>query len=266
MRFLQSGLKKYGALASVVGFGTFGSARYGLPACDEAVTAPALPKAPFGASTYPANNPTEDQHVTFKSNQWDVFGVLDGHGGWQVSKLASKTLPFAIAEQLESSDAKDAVSIDKLVTESFLEFDNSYANNVRQPYAMGYGAVASVGSCVLLAFRNAPMNKLIIANLGDCQAVLGSKSDTSPQYIGQAVTNEHNARIPAEKALLEKEHPNEANIVVCKNPHACYVKGRLQLTGALGDLYLKRAEFNAPAKGHRSRYTTSLLPLEDYYV
>ena len=41
--------------------------------------------------------------------------------------------------------------------------------------------------------------------------------------------------------------------MVCKNPHACYVKGRLQLTRALGDAYLKYPEFNAPAGSHRSR-------------
>jgi len=59
---------------------------------------------------------------------------------------------------------------------------------------------------------------------------------------------DHNAREPRERARLAKEHPGEADIVVCKKdaPTACYVKGRLQPTRALGDAYLKAAAFNAP--------------------
>ena len=54
---------------------------------------------------------------------------------------------------------------------------------------------------------------------------------------------------------LERLHPNEDNIVKCKptNPDACYVKGRLQPTRALGDLYLKYAEFNGPSATDRTR-------------
>ena len=59
--------------------------------------------------------------------------------------------------------------------------------------------------------------------------------------------------MPLEQIYLKLLHPNEENIIVCKNPHACYVKGRLQLTRALGDLYLKYSSFNAPFGSPRVR-------------
>ena len=90
----------------------------------------------------------------------------------------------------------------------------------------------------------------IIANAGDCRAVLGTKSDKGDKYFTTRITMDHNCREPLEAYKLRKAHPNESNIIVCKNSHACYVKGRLQLTRALGDVYLKSPEFNATPDRH----------------
>jgi len=38
--------------------------------------------------------------------------------------------------------------------------------------------------------------------------------------------------------------PREKDIVVCRSPTSCYVKGGLQPTRAFGDLRLKKKEFN----------------------
>jgi serine/threonine protein phosphatase PrpC len=62
-----------------------------------------------------------------------------------------------------------------------------------------------------------------------------------------ALSEDHNARMPREAARLRAAHPGESDIVRCSSPGACYVKGRLQPTRALGDAYLKHSEFNAPA-------------------
>jgi len=47
---------------------------------------------------------------------------------------------------------------------------------------------------------------------------------------------------------LKKEHPGEDDVVVCRSPTACYVKGRLMCTRAFGDLHLKEERFNNPHK------------------
>jgi len=62
------------------------------------------------------------------------------------------------------------------------------------------------------------------------------------------MSEEHNARVTKEAARIFREHPNEPDAVRCKpnRPDACYVKGRLQPTRCLGDLYLKDANYNGP--------------------
>ena len=116
--------------------------------------------------------------------------------------------------------------------------------------------VARVGSCALVGVIKG--DDLVIANAGDCLAVLGQvssvKKDAKKSIIAHQINREHNARNSLEQLLLDKNHPNEDDIVKCKSPHACYVKGKLQLTRAFGDLYLKSHEFNAPPGEHRSRY------------
>lgn len=61
------------------------------------------------------------------------------------------------------------------------------------------------------------------------------------------LSDDHNAREPREVAKLRAAHPWERDIVTCNSPTACYVKGRLQPTRAIGDAYLKHSEFNGPA-------------------
>lgn len=61
------------------------------------------------------------------------------------------------------------------------------------------------------------------------------------------LSDDHNAREPREVAKLRAAHPWERDIVTCSSPSACYVKGRLQPTRAIGDAYLKHSEFNGPA-------------------
>jgi len=145
--------------------------------------------------------------------------------------------------------------IEKRIVDTFAAIENEYLDSVRQAYNLGFGDVAKVGSCVLVALRNG--NKLILANLGDCRAVLGSTSPSPVQgatssLVATTLTHDHNAREELEAIKLAQDHPGESDIIICKNPHACYVKGRLQLTRALGDAYLKYKEFNAPSGLHRS--------------
>eukprot|EP01031_Cornospumella_fuschlensis_P027005 gene27005-32627_t len=204
------------------------------------------PGVRVGSYTYPANNPSEDRHIYGKFGKWKYSGVFDGHGGWQVSELASRRLIEIVKSKLVESAVKEdeEVKLDKLITASFQAMEDEILNQVRPAFKLGFGEVSKVGSCVLLAFHQE--KRLIIANCGDCRAVLG----TAPEY-GAILNRDHNCRVPLEQELLKAKHPNEPNLVVCKNPHACYVKGRLQLTRSLGDAYLKYSEFNGSSDVNR---------------
>jgi pyruvate dehydrogenase phosphatase len=197
--------------------------------------------------------------------------VFDGHGGWQVSEMASKVLTEKVealldgrgGDTVKSSNVNSNVnqmsgtlaSTPSHVTEAnliriFQETETAYIDSIRYAFSLGFGEVAKVGSCVCLAVVED--DNLVVANLGDCRAVLVSEVDG--HMHGAQITRDHNCREPIERLALEQMHPGERDVVVCKpnNPHACYVKGRLQLTRSLGDIYLKYADFNAQPNSHRS--------------
>jgi pyruvate dehydrogenase phosphatase len=135
--------------------------------------------------------------------------------------------------------------------------EHEIIGKVRPAFNLGFGEVAKVGSCVLLALRKA--DRLVVANCGDCRAILGTAVPSTPSSIGATerytstrITRDHNARVALEQLRLEQDHVGEEGLYRCKNPHACYVKGRLQLTRSLGDEYLKSVEFNGSKDKHRS--------------
>lgn len=230
------------------------------------------PKNKSCSATFPANNPSEDRCVINHSadpNGHNIYGVFDGHGGYQVSEYASKRLVDILSNHLKMTE-----SVPSALENTFVEIEESYISKIRDCYKMGFGDVAKVGSCAIVSVVKD--NTLTVANSGDCRVVVGSVIAKSNQhqttttnadsnlaevngqiYAAYQVNRDHNARSALEQTLLKIAHPNEENIVVCKNSHACYVKGRLQLTRALGDAYLKYAEFNAPATSHRSMYVLS---------
>lgn len=207
--------------------------------------------------TYSANNPCEDRNKYLKLPGYQIAGVFDGHGGNEISEYASQMLLVKLIMKLPDtfSDAK----VDAATVGVFSAFEQSIVDKVRKPYEMGSGYLASVGSCVCIAI--AKDDRLTIANCGDCRAVLGtdtslSGSDkdlkevyTESNFVATRLSRDHNARIPLEVLNLQEQHPDEqkADVVRChtNNPSACYVKGRLQLTRSLGDLYLKYEDFNA---------------------
>jgi len=76
----------------------------------------------------------------------------------------------------------------------------------------------------------------------------GGVEDSPPEItrcVAIEMSHDHNCREPRERAALEKMHPDEKDVVICRadNPDQCYIKGKLQPTRAFGDFYLKYSEF-----------------------
>lgn len=212
--------------------------------------------------SYPANNPSEDRMVIGSHNHWAFAAVFDGHGGWQVSEVASKVLLNLLLQSLEehkectAKDTYNEMKIDQVITEVFHEMERLIIDSIRPAFQLGFGDVAKVGSCVLVALKKD--DRLIISNCGDCRAILGSSDPSNnnhlqDNYYATRINRDHNCRVPYEQLQLQLKHPKEDNLVVCKNAHACYVKGRLQLTRSLGDAYLKYAEFNGSPDKTKNR-------------
>jgi pyruvate dehydrogenase phosphatase len=213
---------------------------------------PTAQHAACGA-TYPANNPIEDRYVIFSDPEKTLrlAAVLDGHGGWQVADFVSKNLVNALtARKCLDMNAKDEMDTTMRLRLVYNDLEEAYINSVRSAYKLGYGNVASVGACTLVAIVKD--SNLVVANAGDCRCVLGIQKASG--YEAMRITTDHNCRYPSEQEKLRRAHPGENDIVLCHqdNPTACYVKGKLQLTRAIGDLYLKHHEFNAPSGLDRS--------------
>lgn len=227
---------------------------------------------PSYSATYDANSPSEDRCVPGQQVKgWNCAAIFDGHGGWQVSEFASKTIFSELERNLgdgneivtnSSSDddlKKRKEYLEKTLIQTFTDVEKKYLASVLHSFKLGYGEVAKVGCCALVVMRKD--NHLVAANCGDCRAILASQrpsDSTLPRtssLVATRLTNDHNAREPVEQQKLFREHPNEPDVVRChpNNPHACYVKGRLQLTRALGDAYLKYKEFNGSPGLHKSR-------------
>jgi len=148
----------------------------------------------------------------------------------------------------------DPKELARLFSRVYGRLDRDFAAAVRPAFRLGFEKVGRTGSCALTCAVTE--EHLVVANAGDCRAVLGTSEDdvagSAAPSVAFDLSRDHNAKIPAEKERLAREHPGEADIVLCKSPTACYVKGHLQPTRALGDLYLKLPEFNG-IKGDRSR-------------
>lgn len=130
----------------------------------------------------------------------------------------------------------------KVLSKTFDQLETELRSSVISSYRLGFGKVAAVGSCAIVALVFD--HQFIVANAGDCQAVLVSK--TSSGVKGENICTIHSSNLRSEQERLAKEHPGEDDIVRCKSPTACYVKGRLMPTRAFGDFHLKYEEFNNP--------------------
>ncbi|CEG44906.1 protein phosphatase [Plasmopara halstedii] len=209
-------------------------------------------------ASYKANFPIEDKYAMEMTSSGDVFvAVLDGHGGWQVSEYARKTLIGNVQTELanlyKSGTSEPAqgdemfVSDDRVtaaIQRAFGRTDRDLMTEVASAFKLGFGAVARCGSCACLAYVHD--DTLYVANAGDIRAVLG-KSGKEDGVIGaEPLSNDQNAMVKSEQEKLVKEHPGETNVFTCRHPTSCYVKGALQPTRSLGDFALKHPEFNGP--------------------
>lgn len=101
--------------------------------------------------------------------------------------------------------------------------------------------IASVGSCCLVGVIC--NGTLYVANLGDSRAVLGRAVKATGEVLAVQLSTEHNAAIESIRQELRSLHPDDPKIVVLKH-NVWRVRGLIQISRSIGDVYLKKAEFN----------------------
>ncbi|KAL1296102.1 hypothetical protein HN51_056861 [Arachis hypogaea] len=191
----------------------------------------------FSIAVAQANNSLEDQSQVFTSPSATYIGVYDGHGGPEASRFVNKRLlPYLhkfVSEQ-------GGLSVD-VIKKAFSATEEEFLHLVKLSLPVS-PQIASVGSCCLLgAISN---NVLYVANLGDSRAVLGrrdTESKNSP-VVALRLSTDHNVADEEVRREVEALHPDDSHIVVYTRG-VWRIKGIIQVSRSIGDVYLKRPDF-----------------------
>ncbi|XP_057435863.1 probable protein phosphatase 2C 64 isoform X2 [Lotus japonicus] len=194
----------------------------------------------FSMAVVQANNLLEDQSYlesgslsTSDSGPYGTFvGVYDGHGGPETSRYINEHLVRHLKKQ-------QSMSVD-VIRKAIQATEDGFMSLVAKQWSMK-PQIAAVGSCCLIGVIC--NGTLYIANLGDSRAVLGRAVKATGEVLAMQLSAEHNAAIESVRHELQSLHPDDSNIVVLKH-NVWRVKGLIQISRSIGDVYLKKAEFN----------------------
>lgn len=198
----------------------------------------------FSMAVVQANNLLEDQSQvesgslsTHEFGPYGTFvGVYDGHGGPETSRYINDHLfqhlkRFTLEQQSMSAD---------VIRKAYQATEEGFMSLVTKQWPMK-PQIAAVGSCCLVGVICG--GTLYIANLGDSRAVLGRVVKATGEVLAIQLSTEHNACIESVRQELQALHPDDSQIVVLKH-NVWRVKGLIQVSRSIGDVYLKKAEFN----------------------
>ncbi|XP_010935169.1 probable protein phosphatase 2C 60 [Elaeis guineensis] len=198
----------------------------------------------FSMAVVQANSLLEDQSQiesgplsSLESGPYGTFvGIYDGHGGPETSRYINDHL-FHHLKRFTSE--QQSISAD-VIKKAYQATEEGFISLVTKQWPMK-PQIAAVGSCCLVGVICGGM--LYIANLGDSRVVLGRLVKATGEVLAVQLSTEHNAGIESVRQELQSLHPDDSQIVVLKH-NVWRVKGLIQVTRSIGDVYLKKAEFN----------------------
>ncbi|CAN8298471.1 unnamed protein product [Cochlearia groenlandica] len=197
-----------------------------------------LERHPFGdfsMAVVQANEIVEDHGQVETGNGAVFVGVYDGHGGPEASRYISEHL---FPHLMRASRETGAIS-EETLRAAYSATEEGFLTLVRRTCGLK-PLIAAVGSCCIVGVIL--KGTLLIANVGDSRAVLGTMS-RSNKIVAEQLTSDHNAALEEVRQELRSLHPDDSHIVVLK--HGVWrVKGIIQVSRSIGDAYLKRPEFS----------------------
>ncbi|WOG97567.1 hypothetical protein DCAR_0416908 [Daucus carota subsp. sativus] len=200
----------------------------------------------YSMAVVQANNLLEDQAQIesgnlslLESGPFGTFvGVYDGHGGPETSRYITDHL-FLNLKRIASEQGSPTMSVD-IIRRAYEATEEGFSSVVARQWPVR-PQLAAVGSCCLTGLIC--NGTLYIANLGDSRAVLGRLVRATGEVLAIQLSAEHNASIESVRQELHSLHPDDSQIVVLKH-NVWRVKGLIQISRSIGDVYLKKAEFN----------------------
>lgn len=198
----------------------------------------------FSMAVVQANNLLEDQSQIesgslsmHDSGPYGTFvGIYDGHGGPETSRYINEHL-FQHLKRFTSEQHSMSVEV---IRKAYQATEEGFLSVVTKQWPMK-PQIAAVGSCCLVGVISG--GTLYIANLGDSRAVLGRVVKATGDVLAIQLSAEHNVAIESVRQEMHSMHPDDSQIVVLKH-NVWRVKGLIQISRSIGDVYLKKAEFN----------------------
>ncbi|XP_044507528.1 probable protein phosphatase 2C 63 [Mangifera indica] len=191
----------------------------------------------YSIAVVQANSNLEDQSQVFTSPSATYVGVYDGHGGPEASRFVNRHL-FPILHKFAMEQGGLSAEV---IKKAFLATEEEFLRLVKRALPVR-PQIASVGSCCLLgAISN---DVLYVANLGDSRAVLGQRVPVDSKHIvaAERLSTDHNVAVEEVRKEVEALHPDDSHIVV-HSRGVWRIKGIIQVSRSIGDVYLKKPEF-----------------------
>ncbi|CAI5946804.1 unnamed protein product [Closterium sp. NIES-65] len=192
----------------------------------------------FSLAMYEANYIMEDTVEVQSSSRGVFIGIHDGHNGSEAAEFLRETLYNNIMSECTEGNG---VSVEAL-RKGFDATERQLAAIVREAFEES-PHLAMVGACSVAALITP--TAIWVANVGDCRAVLGQVRQVSDGVECRAVqlSTDHNLSVPAIREKYIAEHADMPDAVVERRGRF-RVKGKVMVTKAFGDLYLKSTDFN----------------------
>ncbi|KAL6514496.1 hypothetical protein OROGR_020075 [Orobanche gracilis] len=201
----------------------------------------------FSMAVVQANNLLEDQSQlesgclsTSDLGPYGTFiGIYDGHGGPETSRFINGHLFQHLKIGIGFTAEHQSMSVE-VIRKTFQATEDGFLSIVGKQWPMK-PQIAAVGSCCLVGIICG--GTLYIANLGDSRAVLGRLVKATGGVLAIQLSAEHNASFESVRQELQSLHPDDPQIVVLRH-NVWRVKGLIQISRSIGDVYLKKPEYN----------------------
>ncbi|XP_073311200.1 probable protein phosphatase 2C 63 [Primulina huaijiensis] len=191
----------------------------------------------FSMAVVQANSNLEDQSQVLTSPSATYIGVYDGHGGSEASRFVNRYLfPYIRKFATELGGlSPDAIK------KAFNETEEDFTRLVKRSMSMR-PQITLVGSCCLVGVIS--NGELYVANLGDSRAVLGRRGSIQGKnsVVAERLTIDHNVSYETVRKEVEELHPDDSPVVInCRG--VWRIKGIIQVSRSIGDVYLKKPDF-----------------------
>ncbi|KAK9163735.1 hypothetical protein Syun_004637 [Stephania yunnanensis] len=192
----------------------------------------------YSIAVVQANSSLEDQSQVFASPSATYIGVYDGHGGPEASRFINNRL-FSHMHKLVSEQGGLSAEV---IKKAFDATEEEFLQLVKRSWTKR-PQIASVGSCCLVGAIADDI--LYVANLGDSRAVLGRRAPEGKRkpVVAERLSTDHNVGVEEVRKEVEALHPDDSHIVVYSRG-VWRIKGIIQVSRSIGDVYLKKPEFN----------------------